>query len=237
MKPTVLGALGWAEYSTGHPPTLRLTARGRGKCVMNRTASIRSTAPPRSSWSADQSDAETFIVVTIRGMQIDAVVTERLTCRPPEPDDEPYYVELTSSPEVGAWLRPPPLDPFGPADAVTWLESDIAHWYAHGFGPWLLFDRARGGFVGRAGLRWTEVDGERAIEVAWALVPEWWGKGLATEAAVAAIGVARERGIRRLVAFTLPDNVASRRVMEKAGLRFSREMEHAGLPHVLYEVG
>jgi RimJ/RimL family protein N-acetyltransferase len=169
-------------------------------------------------------------------MPIDAVVTERLTCRVPELDDERHYDALTSSAEVGAWLRPPPLDPFGPADATHWLKSDVQHWRAHGFGPWLLFDRIHGGFVGRAGLRWTDVAGQRAIELAWALLPIWWGRGLATEAAVAAIAVARERGIERLVAFTLTPNVASRRVMEKAGLRFLRQIEHAGLPHVLYEI-
>jgi RimJ/RimL family protein N-acetyltransferase len=169
-------------------------------------------------------------------MPINAVATERLACRAPESGDERHYNALTSSAEVGAWLRPRPLDPFGPTDARHWLESDVEHWVAHGFGPWLLFDRARGGFVGRAGLRWTEVEGQRAIELAWALLPEWWGRGLATEAAVAAIAVARERGIDRLVAFTLIRNDASRRVMEKAGLRLLRDIEHAGLPHVLYEI-
>jgi [ribosomal protein S5]-alanine N-acetyltransferase len=165
-----------------------------------------------------------------------AVVTERLTCRAPEPGDERHYEALTSSAEVGAWLRPPPLDPFCPADAAQWFESDARHWHTHGFGPWLLFDRAHDGFVGRAGLRWTVVDGQHAIELAWALLPEWWGRGLATEAAVAAIAVARERGIERLVAFTLIANVASRRVMEKAGLRPLGEIVHASLPHVLYEI-
>jgi ribosomal-protein-alanine N-acetyltransferase len=41
-------------------------------------------------------------------------------------------------------------------------------------------------------------------------------------------------GLDRLVAFTLPDNVASRRVMEKSGFIYERHIEHAGLPHVLY---
>lgn len=169
-------------------------------------------------------------------MPIDAVVTERLRCRAPGVGDERHYEALTSSAEVGAWLRPPPLDPFGSADAARWLDSDVQHWRAHGFGPWVLFDHSDGSFVGRAGLHWTEVEGQRVIELAWALLPEWWGRGLATEAAVAAIGVARERGIERLVAFTLISNVASRRVMHKAGLRLLREIEHAGLPHVLYEL-
>ena len=41
-------------------------------------------------------------------------------------------------------------------------------------------------------------------------------------------------GLDRVVAFTLPDNVASRRVMAKAGFIYGRDIEHAGLPHVLY---
>ena len=41
-------------------------------------------------------------------------------------------------------------------------------------------------------------------------------------------------GLREIVAFTLPDNLASRRVMEKAGFVYDREVTHVGLPHVLY---
>ena len=169
-------------------------------------------------------------------MPIDPIITERLRCRAPLLGDARQYDALVSSVEVGAWLRPPPLDPFQATDATQWLTSDVEHWRAHRFGPWLLFERRNGGFVGRAGLRWTEVEGQRAIELAWALLPQWWGRGLATEAAVAAIAVARDRGVDRLVAFTLISNVASRRVMEKAGLRLVGEIEHAGLPHVLYQI-
>jgi RimJ/RimL family protein N-acetyltransferase len=49
------------------------------------------------------------------------------------------------------------------------------------------------------------------------------------------VGLARERlGLEEIVAFTLPHNVASRRVMEKVGFRYERDIEWAGLPHVLY---
>ena len=41
-------------------------------------------------------------------------------------------------------------------------------------------------------------------------------------------------GLGEIVAFTLPTNVASRRVMDKSGFTFERKIEHAGLPHVLY---
>jgi RimJ/RimL family protein N-acetyltransferase len=154
--------------------------------------------------------------------------------RPPEPGDEQFYAEMTESAEVGAWLRPPPLDPFGPGDAAAWLDADVAHWAEYGFGPWLVF--SDGEFVGRVGVRWTQVEGVPEVELAWAVVPRWWGRGLATEAARAGVELARERGIEKLVAMTLPTNVASRRVMEKVGMRYYGDIVHAGLPHVLYEL-
>ena len=43
-------------------------------------------------------------------------------------------------------------------------------------------------------------------------------------------------GLQRIVSFTLPFNLRSRRVMEKAGLRYERDIVHAGMPHVLYAV-
>jgi [ribosomal protein S5]-alanine N-acetyltransferase len=161
-------------------------------------------------------------------------MTDRLERRAPEPGDEQHYRELTESPEIDAWLRPPPLEPFGPGDAAAWLEADVAHWEEYGFGPWLVF--RDGGFVGRAGLRWTQVEGVPEVELAWAVLPRWWGRGFATEAALAGVALARERGIDRLIAMTLPTNAASRRVMEKIGMRFYGDIVHAGLPHVVYEL-
>jgi ribosomal-protein-alanine N-acetyltransferase len=91
--------------------------------------------------------------------------------------------------------------------------------------------------VGRGGLLLTLVGGSYEVEVGWAIVPERWGQGLATELALAAVEVAfGDLGLQELVAFALPTNLASRRVMEKAGFAFEREIEYAGLPHVLYRM-
>ena len=51
---------------------------------------------------------------------------------------------------------------------------------------------------------------------------------------LAAVDAARELGLAEVVAFTLAENVASRRVMERAGFALDGTVEHAGLPHVLY---
>jgi len=163
-------------------------------------------------------------------------LTARLRCRRPTPGDAAAYRALLLDPAVQRWLRPPPLRPMRPEQAEEILARDVRHWAEHGYGPWLLRDRTTDALVGRAGLSWTTATGEFAVELAWALRPDRWGTGLATEAAQAAVARARALGIDEVVAFTLPANVASRRVMEKAGLRYERDFEHVGLPHVLYRL-
>ncbi|HEX8119840.1 MAG TPA: GNAT family N-acetyltransferase [Solirubrobacteraceae bacterium] len=155
--------------------------------------------------------------------------------RAPESRDEASLRRLLFDPAVAPWLRPPPLRPFTEADAPALLVRDLRHWEEHGWGPWIV-ESGEDGFAGRAGLNTTRVAGERAVELAWALVGAAQGRGLATEAALAAVAWARELGLPEVVSFTLPENAASRRVMEKAGLAFDRAITHAGLPHVLYRL-
>jgi RimJ/RimL family protein N-acetyltransferase len=162
--------------------------------------------------------------------------TEQLVLRAPRPGDEDDYVALFLEPEVEAWLRPAPLARFAEAELRQMLRDDVEHWERNRFGPWALIEKDGGGFVGRAGLRWTAVEGEAAVELAWTVAPARQGRGLATEAAAAALELAREERIEEVVALVLPENTASRRVAEKLGLRHEADVEHAGLPHLLYRV-
>lgn len=65
----------------------------------------------------------------------------------------------------------------------------------------------------------------------YAIAPSCWGQGYATEIARAAVQRARELALPELVGFTLTTNLASQRVLQNAGLRFEREIEHVGLPN------
>jgi ribosomal-protein-alanine N-acetyltransferase len=144
---------------------------------------------------------------------------------------------LLLDPRVTKTLRPGAAPP-SHAELQAGLESKIAHWERHGFGMWVIRDRLTGEFVGRGGLQYTDTLGVRAVEVGWAVVPERWGQGVATELALRSVEVAfGALSVRELIAFTLPDNLASRRVMEKAGFTYARDIRHAGLPHVLYRRG
>ena len=70
-------------------------------------------------------------------------------------------------------------------------------------------------------------------EVGWAIAPERWGEGLATEAARASIADVFTRvGLDRIVSFALPSNVASLKVMENCGLTFGGHAEWAGRDHI-----
>jgi RimJ/RimL family protein N-acetyltransferase len=161
--------------------------------------------------------------------------TARLICRRPSGRDGRRYGDLLLDPAVAARLFPPPLEPYRRRDAARLLRSDIEHWNRHDFGPWVLVDRASGDFVGRGGLAWTTVARRRAVELPWSLIPARWGEGLASEAGAAALETARAIGLTEVVSFALAGNIASQRVMEKIGMERVGEIEHAGLPHVLYE--
>lgn len=162
--------------------------------------------------------------------------TQRLLARRPTPADLDAYEAHFRRPEIESWLRPPPLSPFDGDVVAKLLLEDCRHWEEHGFGPWVLIEKAGDEFAGRGGIAWTAVEGEPAIELPWSIEPRLQGGGLATEAALAAAGLARSRGFAEVVALTLPANVASQRVAEKAGFTRDGECEHAGLPHLLFRM-
>ncbi len=162
--------------------------------------------------------------------------TPRLRCERPRDADRSDYRRLFLAPAVGAWLRPPPLEPLDRRQVDRILDHDLLHWDSHRFGPWVLRSLDDGAFVGRGGLAWTRVEGRPMVELPWSVLPERQGTGLATEAAVAALGVASGLGLKHVVSLTLVGNSASRRVMEKIGLDYEREVEHFGLAHDLYGI-
>ena len=121
------------------------------------------------------------------------------------------------------------------AETKAYLERNLAHWAEHGFGIWILRDPTTGRVMGRAGLRHLSVEGTAEVELAYALLPEFWGRGLATDAARACVTIGREwLGLPSLVALTTPENLASQRVLFKASLAPERELIHGGVPHILF---
>jgi [ribosomal protein S5]-alanine N-acetyltransferase len=166
--------------------------------------------------------------------------TERLIGEPVGERHRENAVALFGDPQVAAWIWPPERDDSGPRtpeQAYALLERFHDHWADHGYGMWYFTERDSGDFVGQVGLQQADVEGTSVVEIGWTLVPSHWGKGYATEAgrSVLELGLG-PLGFDEIVSFTLPRNRASRRVMDKLGLTYSREFVHAGLPHVLYRL-
>ena len=120
--------------------------------------------------------------------------TPRMSGEPIGPEHESELAELILDPRVYRTLWPWATSPTR-ADARASLVDKRDHWERHGFGLWLLRDRATGLMVGRGGLQYTDAIGGFAVEAAWTIVPERWGEGLATELA-GRLGVGRLRCAR-----------------------------------------
>jgi [ribosomal protein S5]-alanine N-acetyltransferase len=165
--------------------------------------------------------------------RLDELRTPRLLLQRMREDDLADLVRIHSDPVVMAMLGGVR------SEAVTraQLADLIAHWERHGFGPWMLRAPEDRRFLGRGGLRHVVVGGRPEVELLYALMPDAWGRGLASELARESLRVAFTLlSLPDVVAFTQPDNARSRAVMERAGFRYERDIEHAGLPHVLYRL-
>lgn len=143
--------------------------------------------------------------------------TERLVLRAFTPDDAELLVELDSDPEVMRYLNrgSPSSREFIERKMIPLVTS-----YDGPFGFWAAHRRSDGDFIGWFSLRKTDVD---VAALGYRLRRAAWGQGLATEGSRALIAKAfDELGVQRVWAGTYQDNLASRRVMEKCGMRLIR---------------
>ena len=165
---------------------------------------------------------------------LDTVETERMVAERLRPHHHRELSVLLGDPRVAPTLWPGEAPP-GEGQLLHILSDKLEHWDRYGFGLWLLRDRATGVMVGRGGLQNTIVGKSGEVEAGWAIVPERWGQGLATELAGACTHVAFDKlELAEVIAMAIPTNVASRRVMEKARFVYERDLLYKGLGHVLY---
>jgi ribosomal-protein-alanine N-acetyltransferase len=170
----------------------------------------------------------------VTGVAPTRLETERMVGRRLALEDLDELVSLYQDERVARTLFPHRDPPTRDETKVHILQKN-EHWDRYGFGAYAMWDRETNQFVARVGLQHTLSTGADEIELMWAVVPERWGEGLATEFANAGAALAFDvLELADVIAYTLVTNVASRRVMEKAGLSEEREFEHVALPHVLY---
>jgi RimJ/RimL family protein N-acetyltransferase len=159
-----------------------------------------------------------------------AVDTARLTLRRLRRSDEDAFLAIWADPDVWGALRP--CTPFDPEHGCRRLQHHLQHWEEHGFGLWLIYERAAGEIAGWVGASHPDYVPQLAdeIEIAWSLRRPFWGRGMATEGARAAVSAAVDHlGPERLVSLISPENVRSASVAKRLGMRELGSVEHGEL--------
>jgi RimJ/RimL family protein N-acetyltransferase len=158
-------------------------------------------------------------------------------------DREPF-ARLNSDPRVMEFM-PASLSREESDRLVDRIE---AHFEACGFGLFAAELRRERSFIGFVGLSVPDFQAHftPCVEIGWRLAAEHWNQGFPTEGARAVLANAfGPLALEEVVSFTVPANVASRRVMEKIGMNHSPEddFDHPRLPeghplrrHVLYRI-
>ena len=133
-----------------------------------------------------------------------------------------------------------PLVSLGGEDGKTrdetraWLAEELEYLRRDGTGRYAIELRETGRVIGGTGLVRRELDGVEELELGYHLRSDLWGRGLATEAALAMLQEARTRGEARVIAFIAPDNQRSQRVARRIGMTLVRRTEWFGRPHDMW---
>ncbi len=163
---------------------------------------------------------------------IPRIETARLLLRSLAHSDlEEYAPLIFADADVMRYLPKRDLAPRERAERTITVFSD--HWSKHGYGVWAVTDKITGQFIGHCGLNFVPEAEE--VEVLYALRRDRWGQGFATEAAQASVRFGLENAdLARLIALAVPENVASRRVMEHLGFRYEKDAHYFGLDLAYY---
>jgi len=166
-------------------------------------------------------------------MDIPTVTTPRLILRAFTPDDDVPLHRILGEEDILRYYpnpNPPPLE-----RVRKFIERQLAHWETHGFGWWAVVLNGHEELIGWNGLQFLPETGE--IEVGYLLSKPFWGQGLAPEGAYAALVFGFETlNLERIIGLVHPDNVASRRVLEKIGMSFIDRASYFGMEVCRYRI-
>jgi len=159
--------------------------------------------------------------------------TTRLTLRELVAEDSAALARILSDPET---MRHYPA-PYDHAGVEQWIARNRQRYQNDGVGLWGLVLNSTGELIGDCGILRQEVDGEHLYEIGYHLRRDFWGQGLATEAAIAC----REWAFQhlqadRLISLIRPENLPSRRVAERNGMTVWKEVNWRGLQHCVYSI-
>ena len=150
--------------------------------------------------------------------------TDRLLLRPPLPEDLDPLAQFNGDPEVMRFIGDGSVR--DREQTAAGLERATRDWAEHGYGMFSLVVKDTGNYVGWVTLTEPAFLPEilPAVEIGWRLGQMHWGHGYATEGALATLHFGLiDCDLDRVVSIRHRANEASKRVMDKIGLRFSHD--------------
>ena len=158
------------------------------------------------------------------------IQTERLVLKPYGPQDLKPLTGLLTNPEITKTFLVPDFERPEQAEALArrvmgYSQAEDIHHLEYG----IYLDGRLIGFVNDCGIE------QDSIEIGYAIHPDFWGQGYASEALGSVLEQLREMGFRKVTAAFFEENAASRRVMEKCGMALTRrthQEEYRGEMHI-----
>lgn len=173
-----------------------------------------------------------------------SIETSRLILRKWEQSDRIPFSKINQDPKVMECL----LKPLSVEETAAMIAKIENHFKQYGFGLFACVIKETSEFIGFVGLNAPDFEAHftPCVEIGWRLAFHAWGKGYATEGALAVLKAGFEKyGLKEIVSFTVLNNHRSRHVMEKIGMTYNPKdnFHHPKVPlnhplslHVLYRI-
>lgn len=154
------------------------------------------------------------------------IETTRLVLKPRTINEFQHCLNMDLDPAVSKYI---PGKSDGSADHIKFLENRITTIYLQGLGYWSVFkNNGTSEFIGWIHLLPAK-ENKITAEIGWRLKRSAWGCGYAMEAATAILTYAfGELNIKKVVAYTHVDNVRSKKLMTRLGMRFVNDFMYEG---------
>ena len=165
---------------------------------------------------------------------LEGLTTERLIFRHPSLEDRSWWMEYINSAEAIRFMA---LTLGSEADCTLFIQRTLDRIVRDGSCLNVISERATQKPVGLVGLLTQEVDGITELEIGYHLLPSAWGKGYASEAAMACKAFAQEHALApSVISLIDPANVKSRAVAKRNGMSCEKETVHRGVPALVFRV-
>lgn len=161
------------------------------------------------------------------------IITERLKLREMRKDDGENLLKIFSDPEA---MRYYPSTK-GKKETEDWINWTLDNYSKYKTGLWIVDDKKTGEFLGQCGLVLQEIEGRIEMEIGYLFVRRFWGKGYATEAAMASKSYGFKcLGLTKLISIIDIRNHRSVKVSERIGMNLEKQITRKGKEVFIYSV-